>query len=179
MELRWSSVGDVRRRHGGCEPLVLRLIADVAELCPLRPQRGVRIEVHRYAVLLPHLFAEAVGERDGFGHGDAADRHERHDVNGAEARVFAFVRPHVDLGERCVHQCVGRLAYRLGLAGEREDRAVVVGVAGLIEKAHAGDGGDRGGDPRDDVRAPSFADIRYAFDQRCHRTEGSLWPRKA
>ena len=51
-----------------------------------------------------------------------------------------------------------------GIAGESEDRAVVRGVGGVIEQAHAVDGANRIGHRRDDLGPPPLADVGHAFD---------------
>ena len=62
------------------------------------------------------------------------DRHERHDVGGADSRVRAFVPPQVDPVARAGDPGEERLD-ELGLvADEREDRAVVVGVGVDVEE---------------------------------------------
>ena len=98
----------------------------------------------------------------------------------AAPTVFHGYESDVDLSERDVRQRVGGRQNGSRLAGEGEYRAVMVGVAGLVEQAHTAYRCDRGGDLRDDASAAPFADVRDAFDQRGHaqslvEREGSGW----
>ena len=69
-----------------------------------------------------------LGERDALGHRHALDRDERHDVDGAEARVLTLMLPQIDRPGRDLEQREDRRLDAGGVAGEREDRAVVRGV---------------------------------------------------
>ena len=55
-------------------------------------------------------------------------------------------------------------AHGRGVAGQREDRAVVRRIGLHVEHAQAGHGAQRVGELVDDVRTTPFADIRNTFD---------------
>ena len=74
----------------------------------------------------------------------AVERDERHHVERPEARVHAVVAVEVDAVDDLARQQPDRLlgVARAG-AGEREDRAVVVGVVVHVEQRRAARGGER------------------------------------
>ena len=72
--------------------------------------------------------ADPLGELDAVGHRHAFDRDERHDVDGAEARVRTLVLPQIDRPGRDLDQREDRRLDAGGVAGEGEDRAIVRGV---------------------------------------------------
>src|SRR5206468_4966266 len=115
--------------------------------------------------------ADAVRKRDAVGHRDAGERDEWDDVDRAETRMLPLVPAHVDGLVRRVDERERRALDRVGLAGEREDRAVVIGIARPIEQSYAGRCGD---DPReavDDVEPTAFTDVRNALDDARHGRE--------
>ena len=57
------------------------------------------------------------------------------------------------------------VAHRPVLAGDREHRAVVAGIARPVEQGHAADRGDRLGHPVDDIEPATFGHVRDRFDQ--------------
>ncbi len=108
-------------------------------------------------------------ERHAVRHRHAFERHERHDVHRADARMLAAMRAQIDVGDRALEQRQHRALDAGGVAGEREDRAVVRRVGGVIEQAHAVDRANRVGHRRDDLGPASFADVRHAFDDHTSR----------
>ena len=167
VEHRGSGVGRVRRREHVAETLVLRL-ADVREADALRTRGGARVEVDGDLVPLGDLAPEGVRQSDAFFHRHAGQRHERHDIHRAEARVLALVRAHVDLEVRGGDQRVRGGCNGVGVAGEREDRAVVIDVAGLIEEPDARNVADGFRESVDHVAAAALADVGHAFHQPRH-----------
>ena len=67
------------------------------------PARGVRgrflVQIHRDLEARRHFGAHFPCERDAVGHRRALDRHERHDVDGAEPRVLAAMPAKIDVGD--------------------------------------------------------------------------------
>ena len=105
---------------------------------------------------------------DAIAHRHAFDGDERHDVDGAEPRMLAFVRAEIDVGNGALEERHHRALDAGLIASEREHRSVVRGVGGMIEQAHAGHGRNRVDHARDHVGTTAFADVRNAFDE--HRS---------
>jgi hypothetical protein len=93
-----------------------------------------------------------------------SDRHEGDDVDRAEAGMFARVRAQVDRRERLVVHREDGGFQRGGVAGEREDRAVVRRIRGVVEQPRARHASDRRRDRIDHVAAPALADVGNALD---------------
>ena len=125
---------------------------------------------------LGDLASEGVRDGDALLHRYAGQRHERDDIHGAEARVLALVRAHVDLEVRGGDERVRGGCHGVRVAGECEDRAVVVDVAGLIEEPDARNVADGFREPVDHVAAAALADVRHAFDQPRHGPKTSVIP---
>ena len=68
----------------------------------------------------------------------SAERDERDDVDRADPRVLAGVHVHVDVVDGRRDEPLEGLGHRVVLAGDREDRPVVAGVAGPVEQATPG-----------------------------------------
>src|SRR3981081_1864428 len=82
--------------------------------------------------------------------------------------MLPLVRAHVDLEVGGGDEGVRGGGHRIRVAGEGEDRAVVIDVAGLIEEPNAGDVADGLRQSVDRVAAPAFADVRHTLDQPRH-----------
>src|ERR1700704_355416 len=82
--------------------------------------------------------------------------------------MLPLVRAHVDLEVGGGNEGVRGGGHRIRVAGEGEDRAVVIDVAGLIEEPNAGDVADGLRQSVDRVAAPAFADVRHTLDQPRH-----------
>ena len=134
--------------------------------------RGRFVEEHRDAELVADAASDRARDRRALVERDALDRHERHDVGGAHARMLAAMTIQIDLLGRALHRAEGRLHHRLGLAGEREDRAVVIGVHLVVEEHDARRGGDRLEEGLDDLTTTTFGKIGNAFDDARHQDLG-------
>jgi len=101
-----------------------------------------------------------------FGHRHVGDGNEGHHVDGAQPGMFALVGAQVDGGNRALEQFghTGREGF--GRAGQREDRAVMVGVGLHVEHAQAGDRAQRVGQGGDHFGPAAFADVGNAFNGR-------------
>ncbi len=169
----WSRAGPKSGTRSGLVPISSRR----PSYCPrrtcgqppsLRTERRVAVEVHRQLEAHRDLLAEAAGQVDALLDPRAAERHERDDVDGADARVRAGVLLHVDQLQRAADRR-GRSAHdRLGTAGEGHDAAVVRLIARVVEHRDAIDLADGSDDLLDDLRAPPFAEVRHALDQAWH-----------
>ncbi len=100
MRLRRTEVGrPLRGRELGRQPLELAA-PDVLEVAAAGRRRGLLVEEHRHAEAVGDRGAGVARQRHAVGHRRALDRHERHDVDGAESRMLAVMAPQVDLGQR-------------------------------------------------------------------------------
>ncbi len=98
----------------------------------------------------------------------ALDRHERHHVGRAHARVLAPVLGQVDQLAAALHRAERRLHHRIGLAREGEHGAVVVRVHLAVEQRDAGNGRDGLHDLLHHLAAAAFREVRDAFDELGH-----------
>ena len=165
-EVGLPSVG----RQLGCKPFELAA-ADVFEILSRGIVRGLLVEEHRDVEPCGHLGGDVARQRDAIGHRHVLDRDEGHDVDGADARVLARMRPEVDRGNSGVVERENRGLHRGLVADERDHRPVVRAVGRMVEHAHAGRGADGGDDPLDDLGPAAFADVGDRLDDR----HGSLY----
>src|SRR5262249_25865269 len=99
---------------------------------------------------------------------------ERDDVDRADPRMRALMRPQVDLAQRDADEGVGSGFDRIGRTREREDGSVVIDVARAIEESGTVDGTDRVGHAVDGVAATTFTDVGDTFDEAWHVAAGPL-----
>ena len=150
-------------RHLGRQPLELAA-ADVLEVAPRGGRRGLLVQEHRDAEPVRHGVGGRARQPHAVVHRHTVNRHERHDVHGAEPWVLAAVLPEVDRREASLEQREHGRVQRGGVAGERDDRAVVRGIRRPVEQVYARGGGDGVDDIADDVGTPAFADVRDALN---------------
>ena len=146
------------------EPLVLTA-PDVGQLHPLGACRGVRVQEDREVEAGRDPGAELARHLDGVVHRRRAERHERDDIDGPDARVLAGVAVHVDLVDRDLDQPFEGVGDRIVFAGDGEDRPVVAGVARPVEQEDAVAGLDGARHPVDDIEASALRHVRDGFDQ--------------
>ena len=108
---------------------------------------------------------EAVRELDAVVHRRVTERHDRHHVHRTDPRVLALVRVQVDQRDRLGDQPVEGREHRLMLAGQREDRAVVAGVARPIQQVHAVDRVEGGRQPVHDLEPTALGHVRDGLDE--------------
>ena len=163
-EVRRPSVG----RHLRGEPLELAA-ADVFEVLAQRIRGRFLVEIHGHAKALRDFARRLLRERDAVLHGDAFNRHERDDVDGAKTRMLARVSAQVDrAGSRFEEREHGGLE-RCRIAGERDHRSVMRGVGGIVEQPRARHAAHRINDPFDNVGSTTLADVGNALDDRHRR----------
>ncbi len=174
-----------------CREALELAAADVLEVAARRRRCRLLVEEDRQIVPARDLGADLARQRDAFGHRHPLDRHERHDVDGAEPGMLARVVAQVDRAERLAEERQRRRLDRGAIARERVDRPVVRGVRLDVEKMRAGPA-DRRGARLEHVGTPAFADVRDALDNRHgqgsttvekgQRAEGKAivdaWPRR-
>ena len=146
------------------EPLVLTA-PNVGQALAVGASSGASVEVDGQVEARRDPLPEASGEVDHLVHGRRPERDEGDDVDRADARMLTLVGVHVDLVDRRCKEPLERLADRGVLAGHREDRAVVAGVARAVEEGDLGDGRDRIGKPVDDVDPAALGDVRDRLDE--------------
>lgn len=78
------------------------------------------------------------GQVDCLLHRRLAQRHERQNIERADARVHAPVRAQVDVFQGCARQRHPRIADRCSRSHGRNDAAVVNDVAGTVNHTRAG-----------------------------------------
>ncbi len=165
MRRRGAEVGrPARRGHLGRQPLELAA-PDVLEVPAGRIGGCLLVQVHRHAEARRDGGAGLPGQRHAVGHRRALDRHEGDDVDGAQARVLAAVRPEVDVGDGPFDERQDGSLDAVGVAGEGEDGTVVRRVRGMVEQADAFDAPHGVGHGRDDLGPASFAHVGNAFDE--------------
>jgi hypothetical protein len=134
----------------------------------LGAQGRLPVEVDRDLEAECHLLREAPGEVDALADPRRAERHERHDVDGTDARVSADVAFHVDELERASDGGGRRPHHGIRGPGERHHAAVVGLVAAVVQQRHAIDLADGADDLREHLRPPALAEVRDALDQAGH-----------
>ena len=95
------------------------------------------IEIDRELEPLGDPGRERAGERDAVVHRGVAERHERDDVDRADARVLAGLRP-CRSRRRRRRPPLERGATGVGVAGQGQHAPVVAGVARPVEEVDAG-----------------------------------------
>ena len=81
------------------------------------------------------LGADAFGERDAVGHRCPRQRHERHDIDGADARMSARMPSQIDPFDRTGEQCEHGGFDGLRLVDECVDRSVMFGIGADVEQS--------------------------------------------
>ncbi len=112
------------RRHLRGEPFELSA-TDVLEVLAGRIRRRLFVEVDGNTEPLGDRGADVLRQRDAVRHGDALDRDEGHDVDGAETRMLALVLTQVDGRHGLLEQREHGRFERGGVADQREDGSVV------------------------------------------------------
>src|ERR1051326_5908541 len=146
------------------QPFVLSL-ANVGEVAAVRRARGELVEIDGELQLGANALAEAAGEDGAFIHRHVGDGNEGDDVGGADTRVRAAVRRHVDQFDAFLDEAEGRLEHRLRLADERDDSAVRIRARIDVEERDNADGRRRLRDGLINLRPPALGDVRYALDE--------------
>jgi hypothetical protein len=166
---RWSWARRRACAPGRWPPLAQLLEADVAhvgQVPALGAQRRGLVEVDRDLELASDALAQRVRGAHALLHRRALERHERHDVGRADARVLALVLRQVDqllgLGDGA-ERGLAALARR---ADEGHDGAVVARVQAVVDQLHAAHGADRRPGSARRQRAAPFAEVGDALDER-------------
>ena len=97
-----------------------------------------------------------------------AERHDRHDVRGPDARMDAVVRAQVDPSARLADPGDEPVLERLVVADQREHRTVVVAVDMRVEHTRAR-ARERVRDRSDDRRVATLGDVRHGLEQGARR----------
>ena len=152
---------------------------DVFEALMLGAPGRPAVEVDRDLELAPQALAERVGGLNGPLPGHPFERDEGRHVQGADARMHPGVAPQVDP----LHGDAGRGQQGggngLGIAGEGEDRAVVIDVGRLVQQMDAENRANRLGERRQHGGVAAFREVRHAFDPTGHSpTRYSTVPRR-
>ena len=124
----------------------------------------VLVQEHRDVEAPRDFRADLPSQLNALHHRHAFNRDERHDVDRAEARVLAAMRPQIDVGDGARDQREDGVSDALGVARQRENRAVVRRIGRMVEQAHAGDAADGDRHLVDDLGPAALAHIRNALD---------------
>ena len=124
------------------QPLELAL-ADVGQALTLGTRRRAGVEEDGDGELPPYALGELARELHAVVHGDAAHRHERHDVGRAHPGMLTAMRGEVDARGRHLHGAERGLDGRVRRRHQREHGAVVRGVGLGVEQPDARHPGDR------------------------------------
>ena len=146
------------------ESLVLPA-AYVGQAHPVRAASGVGIEEDGDVVALRDALGETVREFDAVVHRRVTERHDRHDVDRPDSRVLTLVRVQIDERDRLGDQPVQGDEHRLMLARQREDRAVVAGVARPVKEIHAVDRFEGSRQPVNDLEPAALGHVRDGLDE--------------
>ena len=84
--------------------------------------------------------------------------------NSAETRMLAAVGAQIDVGGGALEQRQHGAFDTVGVAEQREHRAVVRRIRRMVEQADTRYRADRRGHRRDDLGTPSLADVGNALD---------------
>ena len=155
--------GPAVRLHLRFQPLELAA-ADVFEVPAGGRPRGFFIEVDGNPEARRDLGRHVICQPYAILHRHAFDRHERHDVHGAEPRVLAAMRAEIDRADRFREEREDGGLQRRGVTREREHGSVVRPVGRIVEQPRAIHVPNRRGEPLDDVAAPPFTHVRNALD---------------
>ena len=147
----------------GTQALVLAA-ADIGKLFAFGSSGGAGIEIDRELEPRGDPFTEVPSELDAIIHLRVAQGDERDDIDGADPGVLALVGVHVDLVDGDLDEPFEGGGHRAVLARDREDRAVVAGVARPVEQRSARGRADRVGHPVDDIESPALRDVGDGFD---------------
>ncbi len=114
-------------RHLRRQPFELAT-SDVLEVAAGRRRGRLFVEEDRNLESGGDFGRGVLRKRDALGHRDAVDRHERHDIHGAEPRMLASVRAEIDVLDCRPDKGENGGLQRFCVAGQREHRAMVCGV---------------------------------------------------
>ena len=147
------------------QPLELSL-ADVRKPLALGAPSGLRVQIDRHGQFPPHALGELGRERHTVVHGDAAHRHERHDVGRSHARMLPSVLREIDARGRHPDRAERGLHRRDGRRHEGEHRTVMRRIRLHVEESHARDGHDGRAQGVQHGLVAALGEVRHAFHQR-------------
>ncbi len=111
---------------------------DCRQIAPLGSGGGVLVKEHGNLELAPNPLSERPGKADALVHRSAGERHEWHHVHRAHPRVLSLMPPQIDAIPGFADGGESRFCHWLGRTCHCQHRAVVPGVGGNVEHAHAG-----------------------------------------
>ena len=160
----WRPIG---LRHLCRQPFELAA-ADVLEAAARLAERRLFVQINGNVQSFGDGLAHLSCKFHALAHGRVAERDERHDIHGAEARVRAPVTPH---DRSCVPHTRrerGRGFQPSAIARHREDRPVVEGPPNSPAAARPGPLALRRRASLDNPCPSSFTDVRHAFNESHH-----------
>src|SRR5207253_4737153 len=159
--------------EAGRDPLALAA-AQPAQRPHLGTPRRLAVVVDGQRVAPRERRPHFMRERDGHAHRSVRQRHERQHVERADAGVDAAMLAHVDLGQHGFGERARAGGDGGGLAEEREDGAVVIGIGVDVGERDARRGAHGGRAARQPRRVAALADVRHALHDEAPRHGGIL-----
>ena len=148
-------------------------LANVFEICALRPLRRRFVEINRNAIALPDFASHFFGQRHAVLDGHAFDGNKRHHIGRTHARMRPGMLGQINQLGRFAHAAQRRFGHRLGLAGDGHHAAVMVRVAFTVQQVHARNFAHGRHDGVHFGRVAPFGKIGNAFDESFHGVRGS------
>ena len=136
------------------------------ERLAFRLRGRITVQKYRNGEALRHGFADAPSQCHAIGHGGIAYRNERNDIDRTDPRVFSLVGSQVDPRDGNLVEAQNSLHERVGVADNREDRAVVGRICRMVEERRAVDelhGVHKG---MKNILVPPLADVRNRLEDR-------------
>jgi hypothetical protein len=141
---------------------------NIRQAPPRRRRRRFAVQVDGDAEPIGDRGSEGPRHFDAVGHRGPGERHEGDHVDGSDARVFACLVLHVDLGHGHGYRPLQGLQDRGRLAGQGQDSPVVARVAGSVEQVGAGHALDGRDQPVHHIEPPALAEVGDRLDELGH-----------
>jgi hypothetical protein len=139
-------------------------LADRSQVAAMVCGGGFFVEENRQHEFRRRGFRHLTRKIDGLCHADVLYGDEGHHIHCAHAGVLALVHAHVDGRDRRFHGFENCGSERTRLAHHRDDAAVVVLVALVVQELDTLPAPERLYDFFDLLQITSFAEVRDAFD---------------
>ena len=143
---------------------------DVRQVDAVGSRGGCLIQIDGDAQLLADPAAELLRQHHAFGHLHIAERHERHDIGRADARMRPAMLLKIDVRGRGLDRVEHRRHHRLGRRDQGEHRAVVIFIALDIQQLHVGVRAQCVSNRFEHFGAPPLAKVGDTLDEPLHET---------
>lgn len=165
MESRPAHIGVPRRiQPGGGSELLIPALPDNFKPTAFRAKSSGFIEIYGKTQLGPQPMPQTVRPDRAVLQRRISKRNQRNDINRPDAGVNPPMPVQVDSFDRGRSRAEGRFADRVGLPNERENAAMMIGIALPTEEPRAGGSTNRVSNRVDDCSVTPFREVRDAFD---------------